>query len=658
MTGDRDHRAHKGRSNSRDSDGLPRAQLRLTQILRRTTERLELMALLIQLVVAAVSAAALAPVLRMRRSWEAAVRRSVTTSLAAAVVVTLIVAFGASDHLLYTAKRLPYVYKYTVVYLAVWIPLALWSLALGGILRLRRDPEGLVWWKRVLWAVGSALVYAVAGLLGFGTRWVSTYFGEVDADEVVFTLTTGRTNSTSEVTSQVINYVVAPTVCAAAIGLVIGLWDMRLVLRSATGRDRVMPAKAVRRVAAVTGVLAVAATGTWFTRALPVKEILFPAAPSTFIEDNYVDPGSVQLSWPTQKRNLIQIFLESYENTFYSTVQGGGMPVDLMPDLAELTEESISFSNTELKGGFHQLPGATFTVGGLLAQTSGVALKSPVLATDIQQFNFPDFATVGDLLKEQGYTNEIMMAANADFGAKRDLFQDHGAFKIFDHVYATQNGYLPEDYSVWWGYEDDKMYEFAKQELTQLAAQGDPFYFILENADTHFPDGYLSEEVTERPHAEQLSNVVLHSQQQVTALVRWIQEQPFYDNTTIVITGDHLYMDDSYFERVGVSADYDRTVVNLIVNPAPGVTAEGPVTNRSFTSVDIFPTTLAAMGVGIKGDRLGLGTNMFSLSQTLAEELGVDTLSERLNDSSEFYNAHIKVKIVPSADEAQGTITG
>ncbi|ETJ04383.1 MAG: hypothetical protein Q605_AUC00695G0001, partial [Actinomyces urogenitalis DORA_12] len=135
---------------------------------------------------------------------------------------------------------------------------------------------------------GSALVYAVAGLLGFGTRWVSTYFGEVDADEVVFTLTTGRTNSTSEVTSQVINYVVAPTVCAAAIGLVIGLWDMRLVLRSATGRDRVMPAKAVRRVAAVTGVLAVAATGTWFTRALPVKEILFPAAPSTFIEDNYV----------------------------------------------------------------------------------------------------------------------------------------------------------------------------------------------------------------------------------------------------------------------------------------------------------------------------------------------------------------------------------
>ena len=164
--------------------------------------------------------------------------------------------------------------------------------------------------------------------------------------------------------------------------------------------------------------------------------------------------------------------------------------------------------------------------------------------------------------------------------------------------------------------------------------------------------------MTERPHAEQLSNVVLHSQQQVTALVRWIQEQPFYDNTTIVITGDHLYMDDSYFERVGVSADYDRTVVNLIVNPAPGVTAEGPVTNRSFTSVDIFPTTLAAMGVGIKGDRLGLGTNMFSLSQTLAEELGVDTLSERLNDSSEFYNAHIKVKIVPSADEAQGTITG
>ena len=45
--------------------------------------------------------------------------------------------------------------------------------------------------------------------------------------------------------------------------------------------------------------------------------------------------------------------------------------------------------------------------------------------------------------------------------------------------------------------------------------------------------------------------------------------------------------------------------------------------NVNITIFDDFPTTLSAMGAEIEGDRLGLGTNLFSAKETLSEKEGV-----------------------------------
>ena len=44
--------------------------------------------------------------------------------------------------------------------------------------------------------------------------------------------------------------------------------------------------------------------------------------------------------------------------------------------------------------------------------------------------------------------------------------------------------------------------------------------------------------------------------------------------------------------------------------------------------MDMFPTTIASLGATIEGDRLGLGTNLFSGEQTLAEKLTFDQLND------------------------------
>jgi phosphoglycerol transferase len=53
--------------------------------------------------------------------------------------------------------------------------------------------------------------------------------------------------------------------------------------------------------------------------------------------------------------------------------------------------------------------------------------------------------------------------------------------------------------------------------------------------------------------------------------------------------------------------------------------------------MDMFPTTLAALGCQIEGDRLGLGANLFSDQPTLMERVGYTSLCSELANRTEFY---------------------
>ena len=83
---------------------------------------------------------------------------------------------------------------------------------------------------------------------------------------------------------------------------------------------------------------------------------------------------------------------------------------------------------------------------------------------------------------------------------------------------------------------------------------------------------------------------------------------------------------------------YTRTVYNLFVNT--GVKKVNNK-NRLVSSFDIFPTTLALLGATWEGDRLGLGTNLFSNSKTIFEEYGYDYVNNELKKKSLFYNKEI-----------------
>ena len=213
---------------------------------------------------------------------------------------------------------------------------------------------------------------------------------------------------------------------------------------------------------------------------------------------------------------------------------------------------------------------------------------------------------IGEVLEENGYVNEFICGSDADFGGTSNFYKQHGNYKIVDYDY-----------------------------ITELASGDKPFNVEITTIDTHTPDGYLCD-LCDNKYDNQYANVIECQSKQVNDFINWCKTQSWYENTTIVITGDHNSMSEKFFTNI--DKNYIRTPYNCIIN---SVVEAKNNKNRKFSTMDMYPTILAAMGAKIDGDRLGLGTNLFSDKQTLMEEIGFEALNKEVQKTSDFYNTTI-----------------
>ena len=373
-----------------------------------------------------------------------------------------------------------------------------------------------------------------------------------------------------------------------------------------------------------------------------------------FVESYYVDPATVQIDFPERKRNLIYIFLESMEMTFADQEIGGAFDVNVIPNLSLLSEENENFSGsygagTLLDGGY-SYNGGTWTMGAIFSQTSGLPLQTGSIGMndmDTQSSFYPSITAMGDILKEQGYRQIFMCGSYAQFGGRQLYFKGHGDFEIRDIGWAKNTKRLAGGYHVWWGFEDQKLFGYARETLEELGQGDEPFNLTLLTVDTHRPGGYVCELCGDE-FDDKYSNVYACSDRQVAEFIDWIKQQDFYENTTIVISGDHPTMDVDYCR--GLDKSYVRRVYTCIINSP--VT---PVRNtyRSYSTLDMFPTVINALGANIHGGRLGLGTSLYTNQRTLTEELGYAATSSSLVKYSSFLES--LAQIVPM-DENGNTV--
>lgn len=385
------------------------------------------------------------------------------------------------------------------------------------------------------------------------------------------------------------------------------------------------------------GFLSLIASPAYAFIEMDVPEFIERASTQTRIyEEEYVSPAETALIPPADRPNLISIYLESMETTYASREDGGFQTENYMPRLTRLALENVSFSDKENLGGLHSTENTNWTMAALFAGTSGLPFAFPVDGNSMWKYTTfaPSIVTLGDLLSREGYTQEFLCGSDGEYGGRALYFSSHGDYEIYDLWKAREAGDIPEDYYVWWGFEDRVLFEIAKKEALRLWEAGEPFNLTILTVDAHHLGGYVCPECG-NDYTDNTANVIACTDRQVAAFVDWCREQPFWDSTVMVINGDHPRMDACLTEGVSF---LDRTIYNCFLNARK--TPERGEHNREAVMMDLYPTTLSAMGWEISGDRLGLGTDLFSATATLAERRGVEWLNDETMRYSQYFVDH------------------
>lgn len=493
-------------------------------------------------------------------------------------------------------------------------------------------------------------------LLYFSMVWCSENFGNIGLNEIVFTLNMPLKGTASSYFYSYFIDALVPVLIGFAIELTLyffpcrNLYNVWLSFGMKRFKATILPLH-------LNGIVWAAVILFWLGIIFNTADEKFyvydfvknQIEASEFIENEYIDAGSVKITFPQEKRNLICIYLESAETSFQDRANGGLLAANIIPEMTDLAKNNISFSQSELIEGASVAPQCGWTIAGLVAQTSGLPLKlfnfdDALDGTDNTMDKYASFmpgaTTLGDILEREGYHNFFMAGSDFTFAGRRDYFTQHGNYEVWDYLTAKKEGRIPADYEETWGFEDRKLYVYAKEKLVELAKEGQPFNFSMLTVDTHTGGGYRCE-LCPQKFDTRYQDVWACASSQLDDFIEWIKKQDFYENTTICITGDHSSMEYGFLEEY----DYDkhignieRKVYNAFINAA-----HEPVSmkNRKFTTLDYFPTVLASLGAEIEGDRLGLGTNLYSGRQTLAEQYGFEEMFDKMNKKSNFYNNNI-----------------
>jgi phosphoglycerol transferase len=506
---------------------------------------------------------------------------------------------------------------------------------------MQTTKETTVWNKvgRIAAMVAVCILLLLGFLSFFSAAWYVKVYGRIGFDSVLYTLTGGLGGVSTDLVNRYLTDAALPALVFTLCSMVLLFLQGRPLLR-------------IRNITLypfnrwVSGILAVAlSVGLLVHAAFNVELVDYVVNTNRtglIYQDEYKDPKEVYIEFPKQKRNLIYIMLESMETSYLDKGMGGALDYNLIPELTKLAQDNINFSHNEYVGGFREVTGTSWTIGAMVGHTSGVHLKVPDGIADWQngygsdgEF-LPGVTSITSILKEQGYNQALMVGSDVKFGGRKTYYESHGIDNIYDLYTAWYDGTVETGYwNNWWGFEDEILYDYAKSTISEMAQQDQPFAFTMLTVDTHHIGGYKCSQCVNE-HPEQYENVISCASRQVYKFVQWIMQQPIYENTTIVITGDHCSMDRGYFSR-NVEEGYERHVYNCFINAAAD-----PVNtqNRQFCTLDMFPTTLAAMGCTIGGDRLGLGTNLFSARNTLMEEMGYSRLCAELSKKSQYYSDH------------------
>ncbi len=494
------------------------------------------------------------------------------------------------------------------------------------------------------------VLLALSLLIFFAGTYTRIMFPDQEAEELFYYLMNGVGDSDPMMYIKALGVCIVPFL-VALFALLLLQYDIP-VFPEKQGKKRTKQLFTRKHRCLTTAVACTLCILLGFAQIGTFKYIAAHTVSSNFIEKNYVNPDG-KVSAPENKRNLIVIEVESLETTFINKNNGGEWDNDVLRDMSELLSypDATYFTSSDNSGsvrGTNDIYGTTWTTAALVGYNCGLPFKVPMnLRNNYQSDDFMSGAyMLGDVLKASGYRNVLLSGSVTSFGGVKQMFTKHGEYDIIDAHSVASHGYsVPSSQRNEWGMSDEALFRIAQSECEKGLSGDEPFHLFISTIDTHIECYTYDKEASEKQgckgsetaYETKYENAYATTAREIRAFIDRLRELPEYENTTVVIYGDHLNMYKDIGTRVEDTASRGR--YNLILNSA--VSPSRGTFGRSFTAFDFYPTTLAAAGFTVHGDRLALGTNLFSEADTLAEQAGLEKMNFELERKSDFYNEKI-----------------
>lgn len=223
-----------------------------------------------------------------------------------------------------------------------------------------------------------------------------------------------------------------------------------------------------------------------------------------------------------------------------------------------------------------------------------------------------------EILKNSGYYSAVLHANNKSFW-NRDLMYDSFGYDSFFDI----NSYdVTDENSVGWGLKDKEFFEQSSELMKNLPQ---PFYSRLITLTNHFPFDLDEEDqlIDEYDSSSQTLNkyfpTVRYQDEALKRFIEKLKEDWLYDNSVIVLYGDHYGISENHNEAMGEFLGKEITPfeevqlqkVPLVIH-IPGITDKKPQTIETVGGqIDIRPTLMNLLGIDTK-DQIQFGNDLLS----------------------------------------------
>ncbi len=299
-----------------------------------------------------------------------------------------------------------------------------------------------------------------------------------------------------------------------------------------------------------------------------------------------------------KKMNLVYIVAESFERTYFDEK----LFPNLVTHLKKIKNHSTEFTDVK------QVIATGWTIGGLTATQCAIPLFTPSDGNSMGGSDkyLPGAVCLGDVLHKAGYHQVYIQGASTKFSGKDKFFKTHK----YDEIYGRdelQGRLKDKNYLNAWGLYDDTTFDIAYKKYEDLSKSGKPFSLVIMTLDTHHPDGHISKTCKEAGIKygngdNPILNAVKCSDYLISKLIDKIKHSKYAKDTIIVMTSDHLAMENT---ATSILKKGKRRDFVMLIDPKDK--GRHLIINKPALMFDQASTILNKLG--IKTD-LGLGRDI------------------------------------------------